>query len=97
MFDTQDTFALWNLYDIEHVFNLRLVDPAVDKKFMEIVREISSQRKKNNVVKNDFLDSLIEIFRSSNESEDELNITGQCASFFINGYEASSMVRNPEK
>lgn len=71
-----------------------MVSADVENKLIEIVREITDQRKKNNIVKNDFLDSVSEIFQTSNRTEDELNIVGQCSTFFLDGYETSSRVRN---
>lgn len=58
-----------------------------------MVREVTNQRKKDKIIKNDFLNSLNETFQTSNRTQDELNIVGQCVGFFVGGYETSTRVR----
>lgn len=58
-----------------------------------MVRETLDQRRKNKIVRNDFLDSVSQLYKTSNHFEDELDIVAQAASFFGDGYETSSRVR----
>lgn len=64
----------------------------MEKQLLEIVRETLLRRKKNNVVRNDFLDVVSHQFKSTNENENELDVTAQAATFFGEGYETISRV-----
>lgn len=58
-----------------------------------MVRETLNQRRQNNIVRNDFLESVSQLYKTSNHFEDEIDVTAQAASFFGDGYETSSRVK----
>lgn len=70
----------------------RLVKEEVENQLISMIRDIIKQRRQNNIVRNDFLESVCQLYQTSNSSEDELNIVAQAASFFGDGYETSSRV-----
>lgn len=71
----------------------RISSEAVENQLLTIVRETLEERLKNKIVRNDFLESISQIYKSSNQFEDEFDIVAHAASFFGDGYETSSRVR----
>lgn len=52
-----------------------------------------AQRRKDNQVRNDILESLRNVLRNSNTFEEEKDIVSVAANFFSNGFELSANVR----
>lgn len=73
-------------------FCYRVIKAEVEEQLIQMIRETINLRHKNNIVRHDFLDSVSEIFKSSDPVEDELDIVAHAASFFGDGYETSSRV-----
>lgn len=72
------------------ISNLRFIPPTSEKRFKEIIRRIAEYRIKNNVVRNDFLDIMRDLKSGKNGFTDD-DVAIQCAGFFIDGYETSSI------
>lgn len=72
---------------------------VVEDQLIQLVRATLENRRKNNIVRNDFLESVAALFNTSKHFEDELEIVAHAASFFADGYETSSRVKyvDPQK
>ncbi|KAG5871739.1 hypothetical protein JTB14_017892 [Gonioctena quinquepunctata] len=69
----------------------KLVRKEVEDELVGIVRSTLKYREENNIVRNDFLDAVSSLVTSS-ESFTEVDVTAHAASFFVDGYETSSLV-----
>lgn len=69
----------------------RIIPSAVESQLIHIIGEIMEDRRKNNIVKNDFLDSISKLCKHSQFSE-EIDFIAQIAAFFLDAYETSSWV-----
>lgn len=70
----------------------RFVREEVENQLIELVRGIKEQRRRNNIVRNDFLESVWALYKTSSHFEDEIDVVAQVAAFFLDGYETSSRV-----
>nr|AZR39453.1 cytochrome P450 [Agasicles hygrophila] len=70
---------------------IKFVPNDVEQQLMNIVRSSIKYRKENNVVRNDFLDAMLQI-SSSTDVFTDIDIVANSASFFGDGYETSSRV-----
>ncbi|KAG5874550.1 hypothetical protein JTB14_026850 [Gonioctena quinquepunctata] len=76
---------------LSRLFRLKLVGKEEEDQLIGIVRSALKYRKENNVVRNDFLDSVSKLATTS-ESFTEMDVAAHAASFFGDGYETSSRV-----
>ncbi|XP_055684920.1 probable cytochrome P450 6a23 [Lutzomyia longipalpis] len=77
---------------IGHFFNMAFNNPKVTEFYMRIVKETVTYREKNNVQRNDFMNLLISLKNSMEETE-KLTINelaAQAFLFFVAGFETSS-------
>ena len=74
---------------LKKVINLRFVPKEVQDFFVNLMEQAIKYRKDNNVVREDFLDHLIELKNKKNISN--LDMAAHTVSFFVDGYETSSI------
>nr|XP_023024821.1 probable cytochrome P450 6a13 [Leptinotarsa decemlineata] len=70
---------------------VRLISREVHDKLITLVTSTMEYRKKHNIVRNDFLDSIIQLSKTT-EFFTEVDIAAHAASFFGDGFETSSRV-----
>ncbi|KAJ8935300.1 hypothetical protein NQ318_015334 [Aromia moschata] len=73
------------------LIKLKLTPKSVEDRLMGIIHSNLKYRRENNVVRNDFLDSMKQISETT-PSFTELDIAAHAASFFVDGFETSSIV-----
>ncbi|XP_055635074.1 probable cytochrome P450 28d1 [Toxorhynchites rutilus septentrionalis] len=73
---------------IRNFYKFTFVPRDVQEFFIHIMREAIQHRKKNNIVRNDFLDHLLSLEEKKQISE--IDIAGHGVSFFADGFETSS-------
>lgn len=71
----------------------RIIPSEIEDRFKEIIKQITTFREENNVIRNDFLDIIKEL-KHGKEAFTNDDVAGQCASFFIDGFGTSSMTLN---
>ncbi|CAG9766538.1 unnamed protein product [Ceutorhynchus assimilis] len=69
---------------------VKFVRPEVEQQLIEIVSDVVSYRRKNNIQANDYLQFLMELAKDRNLAD--IEITSHAATLFIDGYETSSAV-----
>ena len=71
----------------------RFCPKSVEKKLTQIVSQTLQYREDNNIVRNDFLQIIRELKKTSKDYEfTDLDVTAHAAGFFGDGYETSSQV-----
>ncbi|XP_058836873.1 uncharacterized protein LOC131693230 [Topomyia yanbarensis] len=81
---------------------IKLTDQTVEKFFIDLTRSTVEFREKNNVLRNDFLNLLLQLKQkdgSEDSSEGDAGLTinemaAQCFVFFVGGFETSSTTMN---
>ncbi|XP_018404015.1 PREDICTED: probable cytochrome P450 6a13 [Cyphomyrmex costatus] len=87
------TFVLVFLIpSLNKILKLRLLPKHVDNFFRTLVAELMEQRRKDGISRNDFLHLMAELERAEGDKFDDVMLTGQAISFFLDGYETSSTV-----
>ncbi|KYM86755.1 Cytochrome P450 9e2 [Atta colombica] len=71
---------------------LDLIPKHVDNFFRTLVAELMEQKRKDGILRNDFLHLMAELERTEGDKFDNEMLTGQAMSFVLNGYETSSSV-----
>jgi len=74
---------------LQNFLNLRVHDKGIIDFFKNLVEDTIKYREENNIKRNDFMDSLINLKNSPNGISFN-DILGQCYVFFAAGYETSS-------
>ncbi|XP_059612808.1 probable cytochrome P450 6a23 [Phlebotomus argentipes] len=79
---------------IGEFFNMKFMNPKVTSFYMGVVQKTVEHREKNNVQRNDFMNLMIGLKNSQNESEriTQNELAAQSFIFFIAGFETSSTV-----
>lgn len=70
----------------------RIVAKDIEEKLINIVTETLYFRKQNNITRNDFLQILQELRDTGSSNLSDIDITGISSSFFVDGYDTSSLV-----
>lgn len=76
--------------DFFRKLGVKFTPESVETFFMRVVRETVAYREKNNIVKNDFMDILMELRKNTETSLTIDEIAAQCYLFFAAGFETSS-------
>lgn len=91
-------------HKILHFFNVSLMAASIEKYFIGAIKEIVEHREKNNIIRKDIMQQLIQlknrgeiadtkIINDSNKTGDYLSITqvaAQCFVFFLGGFDTSA-------
>jgi cytochrome P450 len=78
---------------VTKIFPIRFVTKNIEKKITDIVTETLKYREENNIVRNDFLQILSQLKKTSKEYDfTDIDVTAHAAGFFGDGYETSSVV-----
>lgn len=72
--------------------NARFLPQKVDQFFRTIIADVMEQRRKEETPRNDFLQLMVDLERTEGDKFDLESLTSQAMSFFIDGYETSSIV-----
>nr|QEG78945.1 CYP6BH5 [Phaedon cochleariae] len=89
LMDLLNLFATIFFPNMAGLLGISNIQPDVSKYFSRIIRETVEYREKNNVVRKDFLDLLIQLKNSGQQITVE-DIIGQSFIFFAAGFETSS-------
>ncbi|KAB0801349.1 hypothetical protein PPYR_05703 [Photinus pyralis] len=78
---------------LSNILKIRFIPKDVTEYFCNIVDATLNYRKENNIVRNDFLDSMLELKNKLGESKfTNTDVTAQAVGFFTDGFETSSCV-----
>lgn len=86
------TLFVFSFPTLSSLLRMRATPPDVSEFFWKLVKDTVTYREKNNFVRNDFLQLLIDL-KNDDKSEDKLTlweIAAQAFIFFLGGYETSS-------
>lgn len=76
--------------EIKNLLRLRLLPRQFDQLFRNIVKETLEARRKDPTPRNDYLQLMMDLSKSSNQPVDEEDIISGGLSFYVNGFETSS-------
>ncbi|KAF5284549.1 hypothetical protein FQA39_LY16999 [Lamprigera yunnana] len=83
------TIVVLFLPSFTKLMKVGLLPKSVSDYFRNIVKETIRYRKENNIVRNDFLDFMLDM-KTKNEQFTDVDITAHTVSFFTDGFETSS-------
>ncbi|KAJ3641250.1 hypothetical protein Zmor_027764 [Zophobas morio] len=88
------TILIANIFPfVMKILPIRFCPKSVEKKLTQIVSQTLQYREDNNIVRNDFLQIIRELKKTSKDYEfTDLDVTAHAAGFFGDGYETSSQV-----
>ncbi|XP_055692985.1 probable cytochrome P450 28a5 [Lutzomyia longipalpis] len=75
---------------LKGIFKISIVDKSVEKYFVNLLKKAIELRKKSKINRMDYLSYLIELQTKKNLTI--LEMTSHCVSFFIEGFETSSLI-----
>ncbi|KAL0126355.1 hypothetical protein PUN28_005031 [Cardiocondyla obscurior] len=70
----------------------RFLPKKIDQFFRSIIKEVMEQRRKDATPRNDFLQLMVDLERTEGDTFDLEILTSHAVSFFVDGYETSSIV-----
>lgn len=73
------------------IFPFRFVTKEIETHLVSLVQETVEYREKNNIQRNDFLNTLMQL-RQNNPNFEMIDIVANASTFFGDGYETSSIV-----
>ncbi|XP_033222658.1 probable cytochrome P450 6a13 [Belonocnema kinseyi] len=76
---------------LARICKVSLVPPGMDSFFRKTMKEVLESRKREDIVRNDFLQIMIDQEKVNHENIDESVIVSHAASFFLDVYETSSI------
>ncbi|KAK5640777.1 hypothetical protein RI129_009324 [Pyrocoelia pectoralis] len=77
---------------LSNILKIRFFSKEVTEYFCNIVDATLHYRKENNVIRNDFLDSMIDLKKKLGDQFTNMDVTSQAVAFFTDGFETSSCV-----
>ncbi|RLU18766.1 hypothetical protein DMN91_009123 [Ooceraea biroi] len=84
-------FIIFLMPSINKLFKFRFIPKKIDQFFRTLVTELIEQRRTDGIPRNDFLHLMVELERIEDDKFDVELVTSQALSFFIDGYETTSI------
>ncbi|KAK5640779.1 hypothetical protein RI129_009326 [Pyrocoelia pectoralis] len=82
---------LFNMPSLSKIMKIGFISDEVTKYFCNITEKTLDYRSKNNVIRNDFLDSMLEFKAKLSEGQfTNMDVAGRAVEFFFGGFETSS-------
>lgn len=79
------------LPEIRDLFRTRFIPKEFDQFFRNVVKENMDIRRKESVTRPDYLQLMMDLSKSANEEMDQEAIAAEALSFYVDGYETSSI------